>query len=153
MSRSFGTQGTVQTFSEDSTSGNPVPTVSTSGMLHVNQGIVGAVHIRESQTLGTSAETFDFSTTPIRAATIYLMPIATVTNENISGAVCIDPPNATVRDTWLTVADSLTSDSQRIPVSIYQPLELIFTSAIDYIGGKIDIGTDQECRMIVVGVE
>lgn len=112
----------------------------------------GLAVIRESITLGTSAETFDFSAQPIIAATIYVMPIATVTAENISAVVCIDPPSALVRDTWLTAADALSSNSQRIPVSIYQPLEVVFSSAIDYIGAKIDIGTDQECRLIIVGV-
>jgi len=114
----------------------------------------GPTHIREDLLMSTSAVTFDFSTTPIIAATIYLVPIATVTNEYISAAVCIDPPSSAVRDAWLTGADALTTDSQRIPVTMQTPpIELVFTSAVDYIGGKIDIGTTAECRMIIVGVE
>lgn len=119
----------------------------------------GVAHIRESITLGTSAETFDFSANPIVAAAIYCLPIATVTAEFNSAVVCIDPPNAAVRDAWLTAADSLASDTHRIPVTWYYPLELTFVDAagalspISYIGAKVDIGTDQEIRMIIVGIE
>lgn len=146
----------AQIFAEETTNTtqNKFEAVKSSGNgLHVTTMPGGTVHIRESITLGTSPETFDFSATPIIAATIYCVPIATVTNENISAAVCIDPPTAAVRDAWLTAADSLTADVQRYPVFPGIPLELAFTSAVSYIGAKIDIGTDQECRLIVVGVE
>lgn len=114
----------------------------------------GLSHIRESIDLGTSPETFDFSTTPIIAATIYFYADAgTLTGTQMSAAICIDPPNAAVRDAWLTAADSLTVDTQRIPVFKDNILELSFTSAISYIGAKIDVGTTAEGRMIIVGVE
>jgi hypothetical protein len=137
----------------DSTTGEPGYQKSIDGSACVTTMPGGTVHIRESITLGTSPETFDFSATPIIAATIHCIPIATVTNENISAAVCIDPPTSAVRDAWLTAADSLSADVQRIPVFPSVPLELSFTAAVDYIGAKIDIGTDQECRVIIVGVE
>lgn len=114
----------------------------------------GVSRIREDNLMSTTEVTFDFSATPIIAATIYLVPIATVTNEHISAVICVDPPNSATRDAWLTGADALTTDSQRIPVTMFTPpLELVFTSSVSYIGAKIDIGTTAECRMIVVGVE
>lgn len=120
----------------------------------VIQGLPGLARIREDLLMSTTEVTFDFSATPIIAATIYLVPIATVTNEHISAVVCVDPPSNAVRDAWLTGADALTTDSQRFPVTMFTPpLELVFTAPIRYIGAKIDIGTTAECRMIVVGVE
>lgn len=114
----------------------------------------GTTHIREDLLMATTEVTFDFSATPIIACAIYLVPIATVTNEYISAVVCIDPPNDAVRDAWLTGADALTSDSNRIPVTMSMPpLEMVFTSSVSYIGAKIDIGTTAECRMIIVGIE
>jgi len=110
-------------------------------------------HIRESLTLGTSPETFDFSATPIIAAAIYVIPIATLTAVHQAVAVCVDPPNAAVRDAWLTGVDSLSADTQRVPVLWDYPQELVFTSPVSYIGAKIDVGTDQECRLIIIGVE
>ena len=117
----------------------------------INPG--GLSHIREDLLMDTAGVTFDFSTTPISAAVIYIVPIATVTGEHISAVVCVDPPSVAVRDAWLTGADALTTDSQRIPVTMFTPvLELVFTSPVSYIGAKIDIGTTAECRMIIVGV-
>jgi len=114
----------------------------------------GVIHIREHIALTTGAVTFDFSATPIIAAVFFLVPIATVTAEHISAAICIDPPSNAVRDAWLTAATALTTDTQRIPVLMtVPPLELIFTSAIDYIGAMVDVGTTAECKLIIVGVE
>lgn len=114
----------------------------------------GVVHIRESIDLGTSPETFDFSANPIKAATVYFYADSgTLTGTQMSAAVCVDPPNAATRDAWLTAADSLSADSQRIPVFKDNSLELVFTSPVSYIGAKIDAGTTAEGRMIIVGVE
>ena len=137
----------------DTATNKPVDQDNTGGAAHVTTMPGGITHIRESITLTTSAEIFDFSATPIKAATVYCVPIATITNENISAAICVDPPSAAVATAWLTAADSLTADSQRIPVSIYFPIELVFTAPISYIGGLVDIGTTAECRLIIVGVE
>ena len=126
----------------------------TAGSAHVTSIPGGISRIREDLLMSTTEVTFDFSATPIIAATIYIVPIATVTNEHISAVICVDPPNSATRDAWLTGADALTSDSQRIPVMMFTPpLELVFTSSVSYIGAKIDVGTTAECRMIVVGVE
>ena len=127
-------------------------TPGSTGAAHVTTLAGSETHIREDLLMATTEVTFDFSLTPIRSAVIYLVPIATVTGEHISAMVCVDPPSDLVRNTWLTGADSFSADSNRIPVTMFTPaLELSFTSPISYIGAKIDIGTTDECRMIVVG--
>lgn len=138
---------------QSSSDGKQEAVKGTNGAALVSTMPGGSICIREDLLMDTSGVTFDFSATPIKAATIYILPIATVTNENISAVVCVDPQSAAIRDAWLTGADALSSDSQRLPVTIYAPLELSFTAPIDYLGAKIDIGTTAECRMIVVGVK
>lgn len=113
----------------------------------------GTLHIREEIGEDGTAKTFDWSATPIQAVAI------TVTADTAGTAqlpesivICIDPPNAATRDAWLTEGDSLTTDSQRIPIPINTTREFGFTSNISYIGFKRDDGTGT-VRVFAEGVE
>lgn len=137
----------------DSITGNPVAQTSINGAVPVTTMPGGVVHIREIDALTTTAETLDFSATPIKALSIYVVGEAAAAVLNEVVAICIDPPSNAVRDAWLTSADALTVDSQRIPViANIGGAEFSFTSPVDYIGIKLDIGADN-VRVFAIGVE
>lgn len=125
----------------------------TSGAAHVTNLAGGVTHIREKLALDGTAVTFDWSATPIKAVRITVTADTAGTAElNDSIVVCIDPPNAAVRDAWLNEGTSLASDTQRIPIPVNTSVEINFTSAIDYLGLKRDDGTGT-VRVHAVGVE
>lgn len=123
---------------------------------------VGIPHIREKLALSTTAVTFDFSATPIKAAKI------TVTSDDAGVAefvhaiaYCVDPPNDIIRDAWLAEGDNLTGDTNRLLLKVGGEETLVFKDAngesttIDYIGVKVDDlgGGTPTVRIVVLGVE
>jgi hypothetical protein len=116
---------------------------------------VGSItHVREQQNLDATAVTFDFSATPIRGMTVISINDGTTTEEYNSAVIVIDPPNAAVRDAWLAETGDVAVDTQRIPiVANGQPQEFVFTSDVSYIGAKHELGTENEIRLFVIGVE
>ena len=146
-------RGIAQIAGRNSTTTDPEFIESASGALLTTTIIGGITHIREEIGEDATAKTFDWSATPIRAVSI------TVTADTAGTAqlpeslvICIDPPNSAVRDAWLTEADSLTSDSQRIAIPINTTSDFLFTSDISYIGFKRDDGTGT-LRVFAAGVE
>ena len=123
------------------------------GQLHISTLPAGTARIREHIALSTTEATMDWSATPIKAVSITVTQDTAGTAElNGSIAICIDPANDTIRDSWLTGATTLTSDSQRISIPVNTTIEIAFTSPIDYIGMKLDDGTGTY-RVFAVGVE
>ena len=113
-----------------------------------------ATHIREINVLTTTAETLDWSTTPIAGVSLVITQEGGGTAEYLASvAICVDPPNSSVRDAWLTAGDSLTADSQRYGVPINQEGSLTFDGEnISYLGIKQDGGTGN-LRVFAVGYE
>ena len=153
----MGTTGTIDT-------GNAIVDVTT-GMPHVleaNELPPGVQTIREKLDLGTTAATFDFSATPIKAARIIVTSDAAGVAEFVHAiAVCFDPPNSTVRDAWLAEATSLVAPTNRLLLKVGSETTFVFRDSvgtptgIDYIGVKLDDlgGGTPTVRVVVVGVE
>ena len=130
-----------------------VPVEVSYGAAHISNLPGGTTRIREEIGLDGTAKTFDWSATPIKAVSIRVVNDTAGTAElEGSVAICIDPPSTAVRDAWLTAGDSLSADSNRILLQGNSVTELVFTSPIDYIGIKVDDGTETH-RVTMVGVE
>lgn len=113
----------------------------------------GITHIRKAIALSSTAVTFDFSATPIKGCEIRVCADAAGTAQLLGSVVyCIDPPNAAVRDAWLTDANYLASDANQFSLPCNSVDGLTFTSPVSYIGMKLDDGTET-FRVVVVGVE
>lgn len=139
---------------EDSVTGVATGVNSINGAVPVTTMSGGVVHIREINALTTTAETLDWSANPIKAMAILVVPEAVEVIIPHTAVICIDPPNSAVRDAWLTAADSLTADSQRIPViaGAVTATEFSFTGPVSYVGIKVDLGASA-CRVFAIGVE
>lgn len=145
----FNETDTSKKYYSDGVSWNQI---STAGAGHVTTMPGGVIHIREQDTLST-AVTFDFSAAPIKACELELSMEAATTPDLNSVAFCIDPPNAAVRDAWLTAGTSLSADAQRYTARVKDgKVQLVFTSSVSYIGIKRDLGSDA-IRVVAAGVE
>ena len=126
------------------------------GAVPVTTMLGGKGAIYEIDALST-AQTITFLN-PVKAITIYVMPEAATTPTLNSAVVCIDPPNAAIRDAWLTAGSG---SSQRIPIPANNDKgkeEMIFIdslgkqASISTLGIKRDLGSDA-LRAFIVAVE
>lgn len=129
--------------------------ISTSGAGHVLLGFSGQARIREEDALAGTAVTFTWNSPGISSVVLQAQSeaLAVAGTQIDTVAICIDPPSQAVRDSWLTAADSNSTDSQRILVKANGPdVELFFSTPITKLGAIRDLGANN-IRLVAIGTE